>query len=105
MIDKELKLILDKMCEMVGADPNKMVYDQDGWFRKYTWTQEVENKFRLWLIKYLKAKKGLKARKLIKLYHIPGQIEKAVNEFILCYGWRTKEDDVPAPVVVDSKKK
>lgn len=87
-MNKYLKIILLKQCEIVGADYNKIDFKKENWYWDYQWTKEQEQEFKLWLIDYIKNNK--EARN--ELMSIPSVnkkfLEKFANEFIMNYGWK-----------------
>ena len=89
---KYLKVVLTKMCNMVGADFNKINFNQRDWYYKYTWTQEQQDKFAGWLTKLLKTNKQARTQ-FMKWPLMTSQIKELVDWFILDYGWKLKERD------------
>jgi hypothetical protein len=81
-----LGLILKKMCDVVGADSEKIDFKSADWFLMYTWTKAQETEFREWMTDYLVQNKQAR----VALMNFPGrkQIKKTVDAFIWNYGWR-----------------
>ena len=90
-MNKYLKEILKKQCQIVKADYNKMNFKKENWFLDYEWTEIEQDKFIDWLVEYMK--KNKEARN--SLMSIPSTnkrfLEKFANGFVLNYGWRTKK--------------
>ena len=88
-----LKIVLKKMCQMVGCEWETFDFNQEKWYSVYTWTKQQEDAFADWLEKELK--KNKKIRDSLSRY--PAIVknnsmfrEKTVNWFLLDYGWKTK---------------
>lgn len=88
IMGKHLKAILKEMCKRVKAPYTKMNFSKKNWFLTYSWTEEEENDFREWLIKYVKKDKYARME-LAGRSHC--DVNKLVNEFIFNYGWTTKK--------------
>jgi len=90
-INKHLETILKKQCKFVGADFSKIDFKKEGWFTKYEWIEKKQEKFRQWIIEYMK--KNNEARK--ELMNIPSNnkrfLEKFANEWIFMWGWKQKK--------------
>lgn len=84
--DKEFKEVLKKQAAMANVpvsffDPyfngGKM---PEHWFSEYAWSEQTQEKFKKWLIKYLIAR------------GFPREIAKTkAAMFIFEYGWRTQD--------------
>ena len=90
-MNKHLKVILKKMCQIVGADFDLMDFEQKDWYFGYSWTVSEEKMFREWLKNYLK--KNKEARN--ELMNWPSKKEKALEDvagwFVFNYGWKYKD--------------
>ena len=72
---------LKEMFKRVGLEyPNIELTDKPDWYWKYEWTEDEENDFKLWMVKYLQ-----KYSDMVDYY-----IDKEVGWFLLSYGWKTK---------------
>jgi hypothetical protein len=87
---KHIDIILNKMCEILGADFSKMDFKKENWFRTYEWTEDSENDFKKWLISHLLENKEARDEIMEWPTKDKKNIEKAVNDFIFNYGWKTK---------------
>jgi hypothetical protein len=87
---EHLEKIMTKMCEVVGAKWEETNPKEEGWFLKYSWTEEEESMFKEWFVDYLY--KSNAARKEILNHNTKSKklITKAVSEFLFNYGWKTK---------------
>jgi len=89
MENKYLEEVLKEMCSRVGADFDKINFKEDGWFMKYSWTEDEEADFKKWLANYLKDRKAM-----MSLYQSSTTNkyfrEKAADAFIFNYGWKLK---------------
>ena len=76
------------MCEMAGADYEKINFKEYNWFYKYEWTVKQEEEFRNWLEKELY--KSCKMRKEMMRYPSKDKnyIKKFVDYFIFDCGWK-----------------
>lgn len=85
-----IDIILKRMCKAVGADFNKIDFQKDGWYKKYSWTSKQSAKFWKWFAEYLytnkKATCELYGRAMSKK-----ACKEAVHWFNLMYGWKQKE--------------
>lgn len=88
-MSKYLKLILEEMCQRVGADFEKIDFKKPTWFQDYVWTQEVENDFKEWLTKFLEKNKEARTE-LVAFPFLKNSVEKFSDEFITMYGWKIK---------------
>ena len=77
---------------MVGADFYEIDFKEEGWFMKYSWDQLIEEKFKNWLTKYLMTHRKARAELFEFDFKDKFWIKKAVESFILNYGWKTKVD-------------
>lgn len=88
---KHLKEILDNMC--LVAQVEDVDFKKDAWFMDYEWTEEEQEQFRKWIVKYLMENK--EARKELMTWprkHKP-TIERWSREFIFNYGFKTYEEN------------
>ena len=49
--------ILKQMCKEVRVSFKKVDFNEDGWYRKYEWTEYKQEKFKKWLVDYLYSNK------------------------------------------------
>ena len=84
---KHIKIILNKMCDVVGA--KNIDFKEEGWFFKHEWTEEQEKEFSKWMQDYLYENK--EARDEMMRIPIKNKkiIEKFADQFLGNYGWRT----------------
>lgn len=87
-LSKELQIVLQKMCNQVGADPEKINFKEDGWFHQFTWTQTEEDAFTDWLAGELYNN----TRMLKQIAFIPIKTKthcrKIAEAFVWNYGWK-----------------
>jgi len=88
---KHLKIVLTKMCNIVGAEYDNVDFMKNDWYWGYSWTQKQEDYYRKWLVKYLYNSKI--ARKEMMEYSGKDKkyIERFVNFFVMNYGWKISD--------------
>lgn len=59
------------------------------WYYEHSWTDAQQEEFKVWMIDYLQTNKEARHELLDTPTTDKKRIEKAVNEFIFNYGWRT----------------
>lgn len=81
--------VLKEMCKIAKVDYSKVKFNKPDWFLKHSCDEKQQDKFRKWMIKYLKTNK--KAREEIMSIPIKDtkRIKKTVDWFIFQYFWRT----------------
>ncbi len=84
---KHTKIILNKMCEVVGA--KNIDFKEEGWFLKHEWTEEQEKEFSKWMQNYLYENKEARDEMMRISVKNKKIIEKFVDQFLGNYGWRT----------------
>jgi hypothetical protein len=84
--------ILKKQCEIVGADFDKVNFDDELWFFSHQWDKEQEKQFIDWLTDYLHSNRNI----MKQLYNISSGdkkfCRKAAEKFAFNYGWKYKEE-------------
>jgi len=88
-MSKHLTIVLKKMCSMVGADYDKIDFKKQNWYQDWTWTEKEQEQFMAWFEDYLMKNKEAR-QELLEFPRANRQIKRAVQEFILNYGWKTK---------------
>jgi len=88
-MNEHLKVIMTKMCEVVGADYPLIDFQKEGWFLEYQWDIKTEEEYIIWLKQYLRDNKD--ARKFLLKHNKISGIDQAVKEFIILYGWQYKK--------------
>ena len=86
-----LNILLNTMCMVVGADYNSIDMKEDNWYFKHTWDEETEKEFKLWMIDYLHKIKPAQRELYDRSYMKKDDCEKAVDMFMLSYGWCYKQ--------------
>jgi len=89
---KHLVIILKEMCRRVGVKYNEVYFSKEGWFSKYTWTEEEYSDFLKWLVGYLYNSNEARKEIMEYNYKTKKQIKKAADMFGLCYGWKFKRN-------------
>jgi hypothetical protein len=86
------EIIMKEMFKRVGEQWDEEYPKQKQWFSKHSWTQEEQNDFNKWMVDYLY--NNLEARKQVLTSRVKNKrmIQKAVNWFLLDFGWKLKED-------------
>ena len=75
------------MCFAVGADPRKINFQKNRWWRKHTWTAGQGTMFREQAIQYLMNSKEARYEIMKWPRKHKASIAKVVDEFIWNYGW------------------
>jgi len=88
---KHLTIILKRMCKAVGADFSKVKFKSQNWFKKYKWTEEEEDKFRVWLVNYIYTNTDARKEFLAIPLKNKKRIKNAVSMFLMSYGWVYKK--------------
>lgn len=90
MENNHLKVILLKMCSLVGANFDEIDFKSKDWYWLYEWDTSTEDEFKKWLYKYVKNDNS--ARKELFKYNINNKdyVTRWVNDFVGNYGWKTK---------------
>ncbi|MFA5174710.1 MAG: hypothetical protein WC438_06010 [Candidatus Pacearchaeota archaeon] len=88
-INSELKIVLQKMCETVGAVYKDIDFKKTDWFLDYEWTEEQEKNFKNWFVNRL-IKNKYARKELIGCSKNKKICEKFVDMFIFNYGWKRK---------------
>lgn len=80
------------MCDIVGADFDKVNFKDEHWFWENEWTLGQQKQYEKWLVGYLK--NDVKARN--ELMERPSKAKKNLEQFatyfVFNYGWKYKED-------------
>lgn len=87
--------IVKKQCEFANVNFDSIDFNEDLWQDKYTWTNEQQNEFKKWLVKFLKDTS--KARKEIMAFPSSKTIKvlnSVVEEFVLQYGFKITNNEV-----------
>ena len=87
---KHLSVILKKMCSMVGADFDKIDFKRPNWYEDWSWTEKKQEQFMDWLEDYLMKNKEARQELLEFSRANRRMVKRAIQWFILDYGWRTK---------------
>lgn len=83
------RIIIEKMCNMVGITSDDIDFSDPNWNRVYTWTTEQRDFYERWLVAY--AKRHPESILVInKLGRFIPRI-KSVRIFINEKGWKIKE--------------
>jgi hypothetical protein len=86
---KHLNIILQEMYKRVNAN-FKEHKNEDGWYIKYSWTEDEQNKFEKWLIKYMEKHKEARQELMSIQSNTPIFLQKFAKMFLLNYGWKLK---------------
>lgn len=80
---KHGELILKEMCDRVGINFDTFDFSEPNWYQKYTWSEEDQESFRVWL-----------SKKLTKWGYVKGMYRghshalHEADKLILSYGWK-----------------
>lgn len=87
-----LVALLKKMCSMINVDYDTMDFKEDHWYEKYTWTQQQEDEYLVWMAEELFQNDAMREELLEDpAKNIINCFEASVH-FIANYGWNTPED-------------
>ena len=89
-MSEELKTVLKKMCEMVGAEFDKIDFEKTGWFSDYSWSLKQEKEFVKWMRSLLKNNSVYRNALMDHPTVRVGVINYLVDEFVFNYGWKYK---------------
>lgn len=81
-----IKVILSEMCDRVGVKFEDIDFKQPTWYWLHEWTEEQEDSFRDWLIKYMKSNENIFTPSRRRF-----DAERQANGFVFNYGWRIKQ--------------
>lgn len=87
---KHLQIVLDKMGEIINVNMDTIDCAEQEWYYKHSWTDAQQEEFKAWMTEYLQTNKEARHELLDNPTTDKKRIEKAVNEFIFNYGWRTE---------------
>ena len=80
--EENLKEVLTKMFEAVGAKYSPELTLNERWYLKYSWTRAQEDAFKKWLVEYIKKGRFTSSKK---------RAEREAEIFLLHCGWPLKE--------------
>lgn len=89
---KHLTIILKEMCKRVEASHKDINFQEDGWFRKYEWTEEQEQNFVKWMVEYLYTNKEAREEITYSYIKTKKELKKVADFFTMMYGWKIKND-------------
>lgn len=93
-MNEYLKEILWNMCKRVDMSKKKFGsfdFRKPSWFHQYSWTEEEEEDFKQWLIRYLREHEEARYD-LLRIFSSDKRfLQKVANEFAMNYGWKIKE--------------
>ena len=94
-VDKFFEIYFRKICEYVDADYDKInFYDDENWYKLYTWTNEDEISCAEWLCKFLTNNPELKKQLIAKKRISSKDLIKYVEYFIFEFGWNCNEESI-----------
>jgi len=85
-----LENIFAVMCRVIEVDYNTIDRTKDRWYSEYEWSEDVEDKFKEWMIDYIHKIPEAQRELYDKAYMRRSDCELAVSMFLLNYGWKTK---------------
>lgn len=86
-----LKEVLKKQCKIVGAKYSEIDFKSDRWYMEYSWTEEVQDGFKEWMVNYL-YKNNPAQRELLERTNQPKKrLREAVRWFLFSYGWTVRD--------------
>lgn len=90
-MEKYVKIVMKEMCKRAGANYNKIDFKAPGWYQVFTWTQEEEDGFVNWLIKYASENKEFRQITMAFPSKKLKDLKKFAEQFVSNYGWKIKE--------------
>ena len=90
---KHLTTILKKQCNIVGVNFDDIDFSKSGWYQSHVWTEQQEQEFSDWLYNYFLENKEAREELLEHKAKDKKYIKRAISEFNLNYGWKTKHGD------------
>ena len=88
---KHTNIILNTMCLYVDANYTDIDIQEDNWYFKYSWSDETEKEFKRWMADYIHKIKGAQREMYDRSYMKKDDCVKAVDMFLLSYGWCHKQ--------------
>lgn len=88
-----MKIILKKMCDLVGADYYEIDFTEDRWYTKYSWTHKQEGEFKKWLADYLFNNVEARLELMVSGLRVKRHCDKAAIYFSFNYGWSLRKDE------------
>jgi hypothetical protein len=83
-----LTTVLKEMCAVVDAPFDLIDFKADGWFRRFSWTEEEETSFEKWLGDLLYTSKEARHDMLeYPHYTTKKRAREAAKWFVFMYGW------------------
>jgi len=86
-------VILNTMFMFAGADYKNTDTSKDNWYFKYAWSEETEKEFKDWMINYIHKLKPAQRELYGNSYMKKSDCERAVDMFLLSYGWCHKQPE------------
>ncbi len=82
--------IIKEMFLAVGGDIEQADLERDDWFTQYMWTEDEQERYRQFLVSYLKEEKGAFLELCGSRYKSKRNVERAASEILFNWGWSTK---------------
>lgn len=90
-MNAQVKIVLEKQCEIVGARYEDVDFNDDLWFFSYQWTKDQEYEFIEWLTNHLQTDREARNN----IMNIPSRnrriCRQAAQSFAFNFGWKYKE--------------
>ena len=91
MMHEQVKIVLAKQCEIVGAKYEDINFEDDLWFFERQWTKEQESEFIDWLTDHLRTNKEAR----VAIMKIPSRTKsmckRTAEAFAFNFGWKYSE--------------
>ena len=86
--------LLREMCKVINVDYDTIDFQEDGWYEKYTWTEQQENEFILWVAEELYKNNNMREELLEDPEQSIVNCFEAAVHFVANFGWDTFGDIV-----------
>ena len=86
--NEPLRTVLFKMCKVVGANYFKTNFSSSNWFMDYSWTDEQEKKFQIWMANFLLESKLTRSHWKINKRTSKKELKEIVTQFTWNHGWK-----------------
>ena len=90
-MNKDMKKVLNKMCEFVNMKYDDINFEEADWYLKHEWTENASDNFINWLTNYLLEEKEAREFFLSSNTKDKKRLKKAAREFTFNYGWKFKK--------------
>ena len=88
----QTKTILVEMFKRAGLSVNRFNFNKPGWYLSYAWTEQEENDFKDWIVKFLKTNPQARQELMAFPSANTAFLKRVAGEFVFNYGWKIKKE-------------